>query len=453
MAIVLTPTLTPASASSSAPVDVAYGVTVTGATAPLTYLWDFGDGNQSTTASGTHTYGTGRTYVVTLLVTDALGYTASWASSYVVGPALSASFIAVVTLGAGGTNSVAFTLGTLYGSSPYTYLWDFGDGTTSTSANPTHVYAEAGGYLVTLTVTDAQAHESIATSRVEISNPMSVTLTAAPVIGSEPIVVDFTAVAASGTAPYTYVWNFGDGGTATGAAVSHTFTTSGPFEVLVAVVDALGHDTGGSIVVDVLAELRSFPLRIPEKGVPPFPVTFYANPQGGKLPYTFAWDFQDGGTSTEQNPVYNFLIPGYYDVTLVVTDGLGRQATSVVAVDANLVPPIYDPLDAQPYKQPESGTVPFPVSFYAMPMGGKLPYTFAWDFQDGHTSTEENPVHNFNQSGFYNVTLTVTDSLGSTVSRVAAVDAGVAVRPPGATISIYHTDVTIYGRLISVYGF
>jgi len=333
MSLSITPSVSPTSGTQSAPMSMTFGVSVTGTNEPYTYLWDFGDGYTSTDQSGSHPYAVGGSYHVSLVVTDALGYTASWSTTYTVNPALDVSFAAFVTIGSGGANSVAFSSSVQYGTPAYSYHWDLGDGNTSTAANPTHTYAEAGSYTVKLTVTDAQGHVVSASSIVSVVNQMIVNVTAVPVLGSKPLTINFTANASNGTAPYTYNWDFGDGGTGTGATPSHTFHTPGIYEVKVGVVDALGHDTGDRIVVDILNELKTDPLRIPERGAPPLTVTFYAKPAGGARPFKFHWDFLDGFTSTEENPVHTFKEVGFYNVRLDITDDLGRTYTNFVAVD------------------------------------------------------------------------------------------------------------------------
>jgi hypothetical protein len=61
-------------------------------------------------------------------------------------------------------------------------------------------------------------------------------------------------------------------------------------------------------------------------------------------------------------------------------------------------------------------------NFFANPGGGTPPYTFAWDFDDGHTSTDQNPTHCFEQEGTYQVTVTVTDACGKTASDEVSVE-------------------------------
>ncbi|MFA6132482.1 MAG: PKD domain-containing protein [Phycisphaerae bacterium] len=351
MAINVTPVLNPASGTKAAPLIMDFAGVAGGTYPPFSYLWRFGDGYTSQLPVGTHEYLHGGTYDVSLVVTDALGHTASWSESYVVNPVLDAAFTSVVTNGPGGTNSVQFTDATTGGDPAYSYAWDFGDGWTSTAQNPSHVYAEAGSYVVRLVVTDSLSRISRTLENIEITNPMTVAITAVLQPGSNPQTYDFTAAAANGTGPYTYAWDFGDGHTATGASVSHSYPKGGQYAASVAVVDALGHDTGAAAFINIVPALFADPVRMPELGKSPFPSTFYARVSGGRGPYRFAWDFADGETSTEENPVHSFKMPGFYNVTLVIVDSRNTLFSTVVAVDAGAgplpteVPQITSPLD------------------------------------------------------------------------------------------------------------
>jgi len=109
-----------------------------------TYLWDFGDGITSTLEEpGSHAYAAVGTYTVTLTACNVAGCD-DFNMQVVVNPYPEASFTFVADM-----LEVTFTNTSLYGD---TFLWDFGDGITSTEMSPVHVYADAGTYHVTLTV-------------------------------------------------------------------------------------------------------------------------------------------------------------------------------------------------------------------------------------------------------------------------------------------------------------
>lgn len=132
------------------------------------------------------------------------------------------------------------------------YLWDFGDGTTSKSQNPTHIYQESGKFLVTFIVTDnkgATGRNKI-TINVKENNPPQVSLTSQRESSSNYIYIDFTwspeypDVGEKVTfrilnyyygIVFSKVWNFGDGSAGWGAVVSHTYNKKGRYIVTLSV--------------------------------------------------------------------------------------------------------------------------------------------------------------------------------------------------------------------------
>jgi PKD repeat protein len=119
---------------------------------PNGWTWDFGDGFSSEEQNPTHIYDEIGTYTVGLIASNALGTDSLTRSSYVVVSepmAPQAHFSASTTSGVAPL-TVTFTDQSTY--SPTTWLWDFGDGSTSEEQNPTHIYTLPGVYTVTLTV-------------------------------------------------------------------------------------------------------------------------------------------------------------------------------------------------------------------------------------------------------------------------------------------------------------
>ncbi|MCA9950662.1 MAG: PKD domain-containing protein [Anaerolineales bacterium] len=128
------------------------------------YLWDFGDGNQSETANPTHEYTAEGLKTVSLTITDTQGNSdTKTIDNYInVLPHPVSIIVVDFTIGAGETeglvpHTVHFDSSVSSAAEGIdAYLWDFGDGTQSTEANPTHVYSTSGFKTVTLTITDTQ---------------------------------------------------------------------------------------------------------------------------------------------------------------------------------------------------------------------------------------------------------------------------------------------------------
>jgi PKD repeat protein len=123
-------------------------------TLPLTFDWDFGDGDTSALEDPTHVYPEGGPYTPTLTVSNMCGID-TWTGSFTLcDPAAGADFTwmpADPMLG----ETIYFTASLVSGDPPYSFAWDWGDGTTDSGRYAQHTYAEGGEYLVNLTVTNA----------------------------------------------------------------------------------------------------------------------------------------------------------------------------------------------------------------------------------------------------------------------------------------------------------
>jgi large repetitive protein len=216
------------------------------------YAWNFGDSTTGSGVTASHSYSTAGTYTVTLTVTDDDGGTGLSTKSVTVSAApppnapptasftattnfLSASFDAT-----GSTDSDGSIVG---------HAWNFGDGQTSTTGpTVTHGYAAAGTYTVSLTVTDDDGAQNVTTSEVVVTAPAANT----PPTASFTTAVSSAHVAVNGTGSSdpdgtisSYAWNFGDGGTATGATAAHDYAVAGTYTITLTVTDNAGA-TGSS---------------------------------------------------------------------------------------------------------------------------------------------------------------------------------------------------------------
>ena len=117
----------------------------------------------------------------------------------------------------------------------------------------------------------------------------------------------------------------------------------------------------------------------PTSGNAPLFVQFTGSASGGQSPYSYSWNFGDGGSSGQQNPSHTYQASGTYTPTLTVTDSQNNKATSQVTITVSQPPPT---LSASASASPTSGTAPLTVQFTGSASGGQSPYSYSWTFGD-----------------------------------------------------------------------
>lgn len=233
--------------------------------------------------------------------------------------------------------TVTFTGTVSGGTSPYVFNWAFGDGSTGTGQTVTKTFVVSGSYVVVMNITDAAATRFQVSHSVTVSTavPLSTSFTWTPANPTTGQTVTFTSATSGGTAPYLHSWTFGDGGSANGASVTHTYTTIGQYTVVVTVTDA----TGNTVTSQNSLVVTSPPPQALVAGFtwdPLYPTagqlgSFTATVSGGTQPYYMSWDFGDGSATvqtTDFTVSHVFLSANDYNVQLSVSDS-GGQTTRV----------------------------------------------------------------------------------------------------------------------------
>jgi PKD repeat protein len=287
------------------------------------------------------------------------------------------------------------------GTTPMNYLWEFGDGATSTEQNPSHTYIRRGLYTVKLAVTNAYGSSTKTKENyIAIGLAPSAEFSADPTTGNMPLAVAFTD--RSTGHPTTWNWNFGDGRASTEQNPVHMYYTSGEFTVILTASNEYGtSDTSKAYFIHVIPPLKSKFVADPKSGKVPLLVKFTDMSTGN--PESRDWDFGDGSTSTQANPVHAYTAPGAYHVSLTVSRGINTD-TSTQTLVAGGVPASDFVADST------TVSVNTPVHFTDKTLNS--PTSWSWNFGDGVTSTEQNPTHAYPVKGIYTVTLTATNNDG-----------------------------------------
>ena len=207
------------------------------------FTWDFGDGSPritAGTASVFHNYAAPGTYNVNLVLTDTAYCNApdSVTIQVRVAALVKAQFTTPPTGCAPYT--AEFTNTSLAGQS---FQWDFGDGSTSTDINPTHLYSVAGTYTITLIANDPGTCNLIDTTRqtITVANNPTANFSFSPVTPIENTPTSFTNQ--SSPDAVNFIWNFGDGATFQTTLrldVSHQYNATGTYNACLIAINAAG---------------------------------------------------------------------------------------------------------------------------------------------------------------------------------------------------------------------
>ncbi len=203
---------------------------------------------------------------------------------------------------------------------PWTYQWDFGDGTTSSNGGEaSHTYSTFGTYSITLTATHNVCSQSQTQSVTILAMPPVVNFSYDPSTGCEALTVQFTNLSQY-AAPSTYVWNFGDGSSSHLSDPSHTYLHAGKSSVTLSASNSSGQTITNSkpqiIEVDIrpIANFKTTPNPVYVPGG----ILYTINLSQDATSYW--WDFGDGETSTDVRPEHIYKKEGSFTITLVASN-------------------------------------------------------------------------------------------------------------------------------------
>jgi len=388
------------------------------------YSWDFGDGNTATGVIVSHSYPAIGTYTVTLTVTDNDGATDSITATKTVKNRPPVANFTESAHTVYTDEMITFNATESYDpdGTIVSYSWDFGDGNTATGVTVSHGYADNGSYVVTLTVTDNDGATDIITATKTVKNRPPVanfTEPAHTVYSSENIHFDASESHDPDGTIVSYSWDFGDGNTATGVSVSHSYAASGEYTVTLTVTD----DDGAT---DIITATKTVKNRAPvasftetaevvdtEETIS-FDASDSSDPDGTIVDYL--WDFGDGTEGSGVSVQHAYSQDGTYTVTLTVTDNDGATDTTEATKTVLNRSPVASFTESA-HKVYTDEMITFNATESYDPDGTIVSYS--WDFGDGNTATDVTTDHAYSEDGNYTVTLTVTDDDGASASSVA----------------------------------
>lgn len=371
----------------------------TGGSGTVTHAWNFGDGNTSSSASPSHTYSAAGKYTVTLTTTgqgNCVGTMSKTVEVYEV-PTASIS-VSDVCVGSVSSFSASTT-------AAKTLSWNFGDGNTSGAVAPTHTYASAGTYTVTLKVTSLYGCTVTTTTTTTVNDlPATMFTNTTACLGDATSFTNTTTVS-SGT--LSYAWDFGDGSTSTSTSPTHTYGSAGTYTaVLTATANGCSKSYAAKVVVNDVptADFTGSDVCLGNA------ITFN-NYSGGATKYS--WSFGDGNVSTATSPSHTYTSSGTFTVTLTAENAAGcKDVTTGTVTVFGLPTADFSASNACAMTS---------VSFTNNSSTG----SYTWNFGDGGVSTSTSPSHTYMNAGTYTVSLSVKNSNGcmsTTTSQITIYD-------------------------------
>lgn len=358
-----------------------------------TYLWDFGDGDTSTEYAPSHTYVEEGIYTVTLEVTNSCGVAISTIdlntytppSGNITQNKTAACINENVRYRSNASDNTLSFEWEMIGASP----------STSTVRNPLVQYTSGGTYTVSLTVTNPAGEETYTAENIVV-------------ISEEPI-ANFSQNNTGLTTAYnndsengeTYLWDFGDGNTSNEENPEHTYPSEDFYTVSLTTTNICGSNTVTTEFNNYTTPESAF---IQNKEVACTGENVRYRQQASNNTVSYMWNMP-GATpeiSTALNPLVKYSQPGQYDVSLTVSNPAGEHI---------LVKPMTVEIIDVPQSDFSFMNNVLDITFLNQSNGAD---SYSWDLGDGTKSTAENPIHTYAEEGMYDVSLTSTNSCGST---------------------------------------
>jgi gliding motility-associated-like protein len=289
---------------------------------------------------------------------------------------------------------------------PTIWLWDFGDGTTSTTGpRTTHIYANAGSFVTKLTVSNGINCSSSWMLKTNVNGLIEADL----LVKDSACVFESLALKDNSFANTDSIaaatWDFGDGSLVeTTLDAEHVYNKSGNFMIKHDVIS----DKGCRSTTTSAVYIAALPTAVfSSKNTCQIQQSIF-NDQSTGNPVNWSWDFGDQHHSSEQSPRHNYAFSGYYNVKLTIKTGIGCIDSTERKIFV--------------YPQPKAAFASDTVCWgdtttfinNSQAVDGIIDHIF-WDFDDGSTSSQLDPKHILlTEKDNFNVVLAIVTSHGCT---------------------------------------
>lgn len=352
-----------------------------------TLNWAFGDGSSDTITGSSlkKTYTTPGNYSIKLISTSAVGCKDSIIKTVSIFNKADANFsVSNFCLGKT-TKFINAVNGTVF------YVWNFGDGDTSSKNNPDHTYSTTGNYNITLKVLSINGCKDSSSKTISIYPNPKTSFTTSNVC--KGFVTKFTNTS---TGAVSFKWNFGNGDSSIIGTPSYTYPKAGSYKVLLTAVTNHGCSqsyTDSHTVYELpVAAFSADNVCIGKTMI-------FNNSSSGNI--LNKWNFGDGTNSTSGQPTKIFSAPGNYKVKLHVTNNFGCKDSLTKSVTV-----FSKPIANFTVTNKCLGAS---ISFNNQSTGATF---YTWDFGNTFTSNSTSPNYSYPSAGTYNVKLVSESTTG-----------------------------------------
>ncbi|MET7001268.1 PKD domain-containing protein [Chitinophaga defluvii] len=394
--------------------------TASSGTSITSWVWNFGDGTSpvtftTPTPSLVHAFNDMKVFPVALTVQDANGCASTIKRNVP---------IAVVKAAFGAPTDV-FCLNTSYTFSnfsvtaPLTYAWDFGDGTTSSQAEPQKQYTQPGTYDVQLTVTNPVGCKAVSkmAGYIKVPDPKAAFTAPTPGESCPPVNLKFTNTS---TGYDKVLWDLGDGSSSTDVDASHNYIRPGTYNVVLEVTGLGGCKSTSQPTAITIKGPDGRITAGPATGC--VPMAGVLQSQGVTDAVKYIWDFGDGEpfetTSTPIAPAHTYTKPGIFYPRLILEDADGCRVAAL-GDDKIIADKVTAAFTVDASQACDGGVVNFKDNSKSLTQDQLgLPMTYAWDFgipgRNDDVSTSPNPSFTYDEVNTFQAKLITTSSYGCT---------------------------------------
>jgi len=362
------------------------------------YSWTFGNGLTSTQQNPVTAFAPGIYYVCLTITTGPIACSSQYCDTLVIGNTLpcNSNFQAFVQSG-----SASFYPAVTSGA---TYLWNFGDGTTSTQMQPNHAYSNPGVYNVCLSIAYGGATcTSCQTITIAASSNCTASFQAFP----DSVGGVYFQNTSTGTG-LSYAWTFSNGVSSSSQNVYIPPGTSGWIYACLNIYNN-AQSCSDTYCDSIFVSGGGLPCNAN--------FTYQSSPAGGYFfqpsgsgNTTWTWSFGDGTTSNAATPSHNYSNPGTYQVCLTVVNAAGISCTSCQTITVGNTLSCSANFAIYPDSTQQHTYIGVNLAY------GNGPLTYTWTWGDGTSSTGAYPSHTYAGPGTYTICLFIADANGCTDS-------------------------------------